>query len=328
LSSDHPPLQQLTALVRLAFPDVEGLSCEPVPGEHANVLYHLSLDNGLAVTLKVYATQEAAAGAAREAHLLQMLTSETGVPVPRLLYSAQGEPGAASSVHHGSPWALMTRLPGESLSRVMDRMDSWEREAVGYETGRYLARVHAIGLDRFGALLAPGAYDHEREKAFFCAQTSDWLERCDQQDLLPGAATAALRRAFAETTHLSRRQPCLVHGQFRARDVIVDRGVSGYHVTGFVDLARARAAAPELDIGMLFACDFYRAPEIQKGFLDGYAETGDLGPAFWERLALYQAFSSLEELLLAQGRGQIERARTLRSRLDRFVEDGAAPRAP
>ncbi|MBN1639831.1 MAG: phosphotransferase [Anaerolineae bacterium] len=326
----HPHLttSQLTDLVHRAFPGTEVDSCEPLPGDHANALYRLSLRNGLDVVLKLYTGATDSGAPDREVQLLRMVTSETGVPVPRVLYFAQSEARAGPPGCEDAAWTLLTRLPGASLTHVIDALDTSELEALGYEAGRYVARVHGIPLDRFGSPFAPSAQDHEREKGYVMAQADAWLDRCAEQALLPGVDRDALRHRFAESTVLDRRQPCLVHGRLRACDIMVERGATGHHVTGLTDWSAARAAAPELDLSTLFAIDFANLPGIQKGFLDGYTEAGDLPATFWDRLAVYQAFAALEWLLIAHQQGRPQGIRTHRDQISRFLGDGGAPPIP
>ena len=120
-----------------------------------------------------------------------------------------------------------------------------------------------------------------------------------------------------------------IHGQVVEGCVRVLRSARGLHCgCGLVDFGGARAAAPELDIGALFGLDLPAMAGLQKGFLDGYTEAGDLPPAFWERLAVYQAFAALEGLVRAHDLDDAEEASTCRSQIERVLDAGAAPLAP
>jgi aminoglycoside phosphotransferase (APT) family kinase protein len=312
--------EELTSLARCAFPGVRVVSAEQLPDEHANVLYHLALDNQIEATLKLYTDATLGDGPARESKLLRLLTSETGVPVPRVLhFDAAGTQSKLEGQENVS-WALLTRLPGKSLAPMIDALDAAELEALGYEAGRYLAHVHTITLSRFGEIYAPGPSDHLREKGYLVAQATEWLDRCAQAQLLPEHSRSALYQRLAETDLLDRRQPCLTHGGLRARDIIVERGLTGRHVTGFTDFSAALGAAPELDMALLFGCDLTGAPEMQRGFLDGYVEAGDLGASFWERLALYQAFAALGKLVTVHHRGERDAVRLYLAQIERVLE--------
>jgi aminoglycoside phosphotransferase (APT) family kinase protein len=99
-----------------------------------------------------------------------------------------------------------------------------------------------------------------------------------------------------------------VHGRFEPQHIVVERGATGYHVTGILDFTQAQAGGPEQDMVLLLEPSFQAAPNFQKQFLDGYAESGELLATFWDRLRLYGLFTSLHGLVRAYQEGQTQRA--------------------
>jgi aminoglycoside phosphotransferase (APT) family kinase protein len=286
-------------LVHQVFPDAEVVSSYLFAGEHSNLNFELHLTNLMTGTvLKVYLEGSYGESARKETRLLQMLTSETGVPVPRVLHLDD----SCDLIPH--PWALVTRLPGQRLSEIVDTLDDWELESIGYEMGRYLGHIHQIPLDEFGELFAPDPQNHATEKGHIVAKVAEWLHICSEESLLPVETADALHHLFAGTQLLNRRQACLLHGDFRTENAIVERGTTGYHVTGILEFAYARGGSPELDIAKLFAQSSEGSPAFEKGFLDGYVESGELVAQFWERLRLYQALVCLEQVALAPEKGR------------------------
>jgi aminoglycoside phosphotransferase (APT) family kinase protein len=267
-------------------------------------------------TLKIYASGETAS---QEVRLLRMMTNETGVPVPRVLYSAEGPERQGETVDPTLPWALFARLPGRPLSDLCGTLDAWESEAVGYEVGRYLGHIHQIPLAEFGALFAPGPHNHLSEKGFVLSQIAEWLEECAREELLVQERLEAIRQAFMETDLLDRRRACLVHGDLVPANITVEQGATGYHVTGITGFSRAVGCSPELDIGWLFAQPFQDEPNFRKGFLDGYTEAGELGARFWDRLALYQVFACVGALLLAHRQQRFEGVKQYRTQIDDYL---------
>lgn len=310
--------EQISVLVHQPFPDADIVSIERIAGTHTHLYYRLQLDNLMDTVLKVYSSGHAAHAPDQEIRLLRMLTSETGVPVSRVLHFAD-HPKSVDASHS---WALLTYLPGQPLSAIIDTLDDGERESVGYEMGRYLAHIHQLSLARFGALFLPGPYDHISEKGYVLAQTRQWLEECAQAELLDKEVSTALYRHFEETALLHRRQACLIHGDFRVKNVLVEPGATGHHVTGILNYTHALGGSPELDVSRLFSWDLQTTPAAQKGFLDGYADFGELSARFWERLSLYQSFISLHALLLAHQLEQVQLEQMCRERISQYV-DGA-----
>jgi aminoglycoside phosphotransferase (APT) family kinase protein len=310
--------EQISALVHQVFPNVSVLSRDVPSSKHIDLSYHLKLSNLMDTTLKVYSD---ASAADREIHLLRMLTNETGVPVPRVLFFAERLPDEIGLDDLARSWALLARLPGHPLSEVIDTLDDWESESVGYEMGRYVGHIHQIPLDEFGPLFGSGPHNHQREKGYVLSQATEWLEACARDELLPAAVLDRLQHYFAGTDLLQRRRACLIHGDLSPADIIVERGATGYHVTGILDLTHAMGGSPELDMGKLLAWYIQDSPSLQKGFLDGYTEAGELGAKFWQRLVLYQAFASLEALLDAHQCGLIDQAQAYKDLLSRYVDE-------
>jgi aminoglycoside phosphotransferase (APT) family kinase protein len=307
-------LSQITTLVHSVFPEAGIASCTPFAGQHSNLNYDMRLTTLMtAVVLKVYSPANTVAAARRENHLLHMLTSETGVPVPRVLRfddSAELIPAV---------WALHTRLPGDPLSQILDLLDDGQLESVGYETGRYLGRIHQIPLSTFGELFVPDTQSVTTEKGHFIAQATEYLKACRHRALLSDAVVDVLGSLFARTPLLDRRQACLLHGDYGTANVIVERSTTGFHVTGVLEFEYALGGSPERDMAKLFTWEMDGLPAFEKGFLDGYIEFGEIGPRFWDRLRLYQSLVCLAYLAQSHGVEKDRRASGCQAWLQEYV---------
>ena len=302
-------------ILHRVFPDAELSVCVPVPGEHRSQLYALTLSDASEMLLKIYAADPEGTAFEREAHLLRTITAETGVPVPRLLGQRDHLPWEEYAEGRRHAWALLSRLPGITLRQVLDLLEDAELEAVAYELGRYLAHLHQIPVELFGGLLKAGPHAHVREKAYVLSQAREWLQSCEGKGLLAADAAARLGERFEQTVVLDRQQPCLTHAELCARKVIVEPGQTGHHVTGLVGWARAQGGSPEHDIARLFVWDLSPESAAQKGLLDGYTESAELPPHFWERFDLYGILSSIEALLVADRTGDSHLFRLAAERL-------------
>lgn len=286
--------QDVTGIVARLFPSVQLVGCEYHPGDSLAGYFALQLENLTELSLKVYAPDTPEQIPDQEVRLLRLLTSETGVPVPRVLLANEG----ASSV--GSlRWILLSHLPGQPLAHVRDRLESWELESLGYEAGRYLAHIHQITVETFGTIFSDGPDSHVREKTYVLDEADRYWAKCSKYGLLDRTTAQEMRNRLSDTDLLTRRQPCLLHGDFQSTNLIVEQGVTGHHITGIRGFAHAQGGSPEQDIATLFVHDLAGDSPAQKEFLDGYAEYGELTASFWDRLALYRAFISLRGLARA-----------------------------
>jgi hypothetical protein len=89
-----------------------------------------------------------------------------------------------------------------------------------------------------------------------------------------------------------------------------------------VGWARAQGGSPERDIAALFAWEFRPDSPARKGLLDGYTESAELPPHFWERLDLYEILSALGTLPRAHDAGD---TRLLRLSVERLSHLPGAP---
>lgn len=283
--------EQILAMVRQVFPQAELVFAAPFPGRHQNLNYDLKIRNPtMDLAIKVY-QNEADQKPWLEARLLHLLTSETGVPVPRVLCFDD------SGSMIPDPWLLCTRLPGQPLSDVIGEMDEWALEAIGYEMGRYMSRIHQIPLDSFGDLFGSESEGSvfEHEKAFVVDLADRCLTACLAAQILQPAEADHIRQIFETSKVLTSSQACLIHGQYTPDNLIVEFSVTDYHITGVLDLTQAQASALEHDMSRLFNRWFEDKAPLQKGFLDGYTESAGMQARFWERLNLYRLLDYLEQ---------------------------------
>ncbi len=285
----------LLPLIRVVFSDAELVSSSPFPGEHANLCYQVQMVNPtLDVIIKIYRRTEQRRPW-KEAYLLRLLTSETGVPVPRPLHLDD------SLTLVPQPWMLQTRLPGEPLSEVIHSLDQWELESVAYEMGRYMAHLHQIKLDFFGDFYTPelGITLHEQEAVL------SWIDELVNaglaQKTLPTALAQSIRQVLQAGHLFNAPRACLIHDHYTPQNIMVERGLTDYHMIGVLDWTEALGGSPERDMSRVFNWPWPHPQNVQKGFLDGYTESAEIDAQFWRRLRIYQIADHLEHLGQSDG---------------------------
>lgn len=310
--------ETIQQLARQAFPEARVVSCHPLPGGAAALDYAVQLhDPTTEVVLRLYRPDAPQSALDKEMYVLRVAMPETGVPTPRVIRFD----GSRTLVDR--PFAVLNRLPGEPLAGALPRMDALAREAVGYEAGRYLAKLHGIPLDRFGEFLGQDALASASEKAYTVARATKWLNRCEENGLLDETAIADLRRLVGQSRALNRQRACFVHGDYHTGHINVEEGQGGSHVTGVFSFARAQGWSLEWDVARLLneVSDDY--PGLVKGFLDGYADTASLPANLWERLQVYQAVAGVAVVTEAYRAGDEASLEVNRARLYRLLAGDA-----
>lgn len=220
-----------------------------------------------------------------------------GVPVPRVVHSAAADDPLGEAM-------IVTRLPGEALGSRIVRSAAFApaRALLPAQCGAALAAIHAV---------PPVAGLPTRDAAATLAMYRDvWAS-----DPMPRAAIAAAFRWLADTLPPP-AAPCLLHGDFRTGNLLVDpeRGL-----TGVLDWELAHVGDPAEDLGWL--C-------VNSWRFGGAGEVGGFGPldallaaynaaapipVAAERVRWWQAMGSLKwacmtRTMFAAGGGTLERA--------------------
>lgn len=308
--------ETIEQLARRAFPQAMVVSSRLLAGGRNALNYALQLQNPtVEVVLRLYHPDTPPATLEKEMYALRVIMPETGVPTPRVIHLD------ASRALLERPFALLNLLPGEPLSAALPRMTAPDREAVGYEAGRYLAKLHSVPLDKFGEFLGQDAQASSDEKAYTNARAAEWLEVCEQNTLLDGATLAELRRLVGQSQALKRQRPCFVHGDYGPGHINVEEGWGGFHVTGVFGFAQAQGWSPEWDVARLLHETSADYPGLVKGFLDGYADTAGLPLNLWQRLPIYGAVVGVALVSLAHRAGDQASLETHRACLHRFLQE-------
>ncbi len=308
--------ETLEQLARQAFPQATVVSYRSLEGGVTNLNYALQLHNPtVEVTLRVYRPDTPPHALEKEMYVLRVAMPETGAPTPRVIHFDD------SRTLVDRPFAVLNLLPGEPLEKALPRMDELDQETVGYETGRYLAKLHTIPLEQFGEFMGDDPRASINEKAYTVARAIEWLDACQENGLLDEAVVADLHRLVGQTGVLTRRSPCFVHGDYHEGNIIVQEGVAGSHVTGIFGFDHAQGWSPEWDMARLSGGVFDDHPALIKGFLDGYADTAGLPENLWERLRVYQAVMYVAYVTYAHRTGDESLLKTHQARLYRFLEE-------
>jgi aminoglycoside phosphotransferase (APT) family kinase protein len=302
-------------MARQAFPEATVVSYRLLEGGVTNLNLALELKNPKTeVALRVYRPDVPAQTVEKEMYVLRVVMPETGVPTPRVIRFDD------SQVLVDRPYAVLSLLPGERLEQALPRMDEMDQETVGYEAGRYLAKLHSIPLDRFGEFLGQDPRASVDEKAYTVALVLEWLDICEEHDLLDRSAVAELRRLAGRTRALNRESACFVHGDYHGGNINVEEGWGGYHVIGVFDFAYAQGWSPEWDMVGLYSDVAENRPSLAKGFLDGYADTVGLPENLWQRLQVYESVVLVAAVVRAHRANDAALLSARQDRLYRFLE--------
>jgi aminoglycoside phosphotransferase (APT) family kinase protein len=308
------PTEKIPTIIRKVFPRAEVESYQKLGAGFSYLKYDLRLsDPKMDLTLKVYLRPTEKREPWKETYILKRVAEETGVPVPQvLLFDDSGQ-------LLDRPYAVHTRLPGRSLGAVLPEMAEEDIKMVGYEMGRYLARLHVMSGERYGDYFVedPLASPHERD--YTLARVDSWLRECEDNHLINPNGVETLRQTFERADFLDQEKPCLVHGDYYEGNVNVQEGAVGFHVTGVSGFEHSQAWSREWDMVKLFGHVFDHSPILREGFLNGYTESVELSERFWDRLKLYQLAVAIFQVQYGHQIGNAD-LRSSQERLSRLLK--------
>lgn len=207
------------------------------------IVYKVTLSTGKEFILKIC---ERPNDYLREIYFLKYFAGK--LPVPRMMQVVPPDKNINGAI-------LMEYLPG-TLLEMTDLTD-----ALAYEIGSLLARIHSNRTAGYGDLIQPENLSPD-PRVHFTQKFEEGLEECSNH--LPRALIEQCRSYFHTHLHLldSADGPCIVHRDFRPGNLIIhDRKVQG-----IIDWASARASFAEEDFGQ-WPPQFTR----NQSFLAGYA---------------------------------------------------------
>ena len=224
-----------------------------------------------------------------ELSVLRRVKSQN-IPVPQVLnYTTKAQ-------FH---FALLEWCEGATLASLLQEPDSRalqdQGEAIFYGVGLTLARIHSIPCTHAGFFGSQGIVESPWT-SWSCA-LREYIEEC-----LAGIAGTRLgphecsRWNYLYESHWrlledSSLEPCLVHSDFNAKNILIRTEPSPTTQTALVsaviDWEFALSAHPGFDLGnfLRFAREDYR-PEFTSAFLNGYTDAGGILEPQWSTLAM------------------------------------------
>lgn len=236
------------------------------------IVYKITQPTGTQLILKICARTE---DYLREMYFLKYFAGK--LPVPRILQVVRPDTDI-----HGA--ILMECLPGTLLKKA-DFTD-----ALAYEIGSLLARIHLNRVAGYGDLTQPHNLSPD-PRVYFTLKFEEGFTECSNH--LPKALLEQCRRYYDTHVNLlaSVDGPCMVHRDFRPGNVIVYDG----KLQGIIDWSSGRASFAEEDFCPMEHGEWPTNSTNKKFFLAGYASIRPVPDysALMPLLRLSRAFATI-----------------------------------
>ncbi len=240
-------------------------SLQPLPGGHSGETF-LAEAAGERTVVRVYGARSSRRGPLApeiDAAVLELVRGL--LPVPDVLEVRRGDPDV------DLPGLLVTsHLPGERLDLLLPALDPRQQAAVGANLGTLLGRLGHMAQPRAGAfadrtLVAHDLPDQARDLQAWVEAHSERLVAVLHEQVADALHTLA---AHAQDLIDEDQRVCLVHGDFNAKNLLVDPAT--LEVTGVLDWEFAMAGSPYADLGNLLRFD--PLPHLADAVTSAYRE--------------------------------------------------------
>ena len=275
------------ATARAALPGFHVQTVEPLAGGANSPVFELRTAEGKAVVLKLY-PESLHWKMQKEVLVYDLLRGrDLDVPVPSLLSADDSKQFVAQN------FVVLTKLEGQLVSALDDRLTDDDRLAIGRQVGALLARLHKILFDEFGYVGTDGIVDpHPSNLAYMSFQFEKKLREFRELGGDP-EVERSIERYVEDRRDLfaACERAVFCHNDCHSANLLVLPADGGWRVSGLLDFENVLAGDPLLDLAKAHCYDPRRSERTLAALVEGY---GELHPEWRETLELYVLYHWLE----------------------------------
>jgi len=275
------------AVIALADPRLRAEAITRLDGGANSAVFDVRTSGGRALVVKVYSDlfhwkME------KEIFVYGLLSGRAlAAPVPVILASDDSKTLLPQNV------LVLTKLDGEHVLSLLDRLDDDELAHVNRQIGAFLRSLHQVGFDHFGYVGTEGIVEpHDTNLAYMRFQFDKKLR--EFADL---GGDDELRRTIER--HVGAREGLLAdcprasycHNDCHYGNVLVLPGEDGWRMSGMLDFENVLAADQLLDLAKAHCYSPRRDETLLAALVEGY---GDVRADWREALDLYVLYHWLE----------------------------------
>ena len=222
------------------------------------------------------------------------LLADSGLPVPSVVVVDESRRIVPYD------FIVLTRLPGANVAESRDTLSAAQVQALAWEAGRSLARIHAHTFAGFDKLCE---IEHPRFLSWF-DYYSDYAHRymrpARQRGLLDDQSFRRLEKVLARAHGLLAQvtRGVLVHSDYHYENILQQDG----RLTGILDFEWALSGDPASDFVPVDERERV-LPGSEPAFVEGYTSVRAFDEGHERRVAIYRLFLWVETILMHHDRG-------------------------
>ncbi|WP_160676135.1 aminoglycoside phosphotransferase family protein [Clostridium sp. C8-1-8] len=247
-------------MVHNAFCDVKMIEAVELTEGFFNVAYRVKLSDGRYTILKIAPSKDTIIMTHEknimktEVEVMKLIEKNTNIPVPKVLYYDN------SNELCDSDYFFMSKLPGESLSSIGEKLNDTEKNNINYKVGEYNQVINSFKGKKFGYYGQPDKQGVEWFEVFY-SMINDAIYDAKVLNIDIGVEPETIRRLLVKDKEIFKevKEPKLVHWDLWAGNVFVKDG----NITGLIDFERYLWADVLMEVG-------FRSYGYDEDFYKGY----------------------------------------------------------
>ena len=198
-----------------------------------------------------------------EPKLIEVLSADGVVPVPRIVASGQYEDRAAWQ------YLVIEHCPGQTLESLRPELTREETTIIAAQVGAVTRALHETDVDRLEGADAGESWD-----ALVARRRREVLPELLDRGLVTPDVAETLAAILDEVISDSRSKPrAVVHGDLESDHVLLSRADGQWRVTAIIDFGDARVGVRDYEWMPLWLGLFDRNTDEMRAFIKSYDPT-------------------------------------------------------
>ncbi|GKU27043.1 phosphotransferase family protein [Clostridium folliculivorans] len=250
----------ISNMVKRAFKGVEALEVIELKEGFFNVAYMVILSDERQVILKIAPPKDALVMTHEknimktEVEVMKLIKLKTSIPIAEVLYYDNSHELCETD------YFFMSKLDGESLNSVREKLDEENIRNINYKTAVLNAEINSIKGNKFGYYGQEDKQGFEWSKVFF-DMINDTISDAKVFNIDIGVKPEVIKQLFQRDIKAFEevKVPKLVHWDLWAGNIFINDG----QITGLIDFERCLWADELMEVG-------FRTHNHNKEFFSGY----------------------------------------------------------
>lgn len=297
------PIKPIKAMLNMAFPNKELLSCQLISGGCANLNYKVQVNNDeVPYLLRIYLRDKIAAF--REKNLAILLKQT--VPIPHIYFI-----GEYGHYHFG----IAQYIPGITLRDLLLSKEPYDLQTIMFDVGVMLAQIQNHRFLKAGFFNSDLKVTKPASQSDLMAFAAECMQHENTINVLQPNLLARMSYCLSKFKHCfpDEKECLLVHGDFDPANILVERQNGQWFITGILDWEFSFSGSPLWDVANMLRYAHEMPAAFEDSFLQGLKTGYNLPPNWHLSIHLLNLLSLLDCLVRTSIKNEPNRCQDIRA---------------